>query len=316
MSQPVFDRRNALKVFGAAVVAAGGPWAAGGQEQPTSAPAANRKRVLRAAHITDVHIDGHKGSEAGLARCLEHIQRQPEAPTMILNTGDTVMCVNGVDESEARRQWAVWNRVVREANKLPMHSAIGNHDSWGWKPPTADAPMLGKGLALDVLGLRERFYRVDQGGWTFLFLDSVYGSYHGQLDEPQLEWLRGQLDEIAGKRHVCVLTHIPIVTACGFFDGERFKNGDWSIPGSWMHIDALALKKLFGQHGNVRAALSGHMHQIDRIDFNGVSYICGGAVSASWWGGKYYDCDYGYGLADFYDDGSVEYRYVTFGWGT
>jgi 3',5'-cyclic AMP phosphodiesterase CpdA len=248
--------------------------------------------------------------------CFQHIRQQKDPVDLILNTGDTVMCVNGVDAAEAKRQWNLWSKIVEGEAKLPLIQAIGNHDSWGWNPPTPDEPTRGKAMAIERLGLKQRFQRFDRNGWSFIVLDSIFGSYTGLLDDEQKEWLQAVLAEIPSTQPICVLSHIPIITACGYFDGERFKDGAWSVPGSWMHGDALLLKRLFVKHPNVKLCLSGHMHQIDRVDFNGVSYICSGAVGASWWGGLYYECDYGYSLIDLFDDGGFEQKYVTYGWKT
>ncbi len=309
--QTPLSRRTLLGSTAALLAGSALPAAA----QLAPAASASRRRVLRAAHITDAHVDGKKGSDRGLAACFRHIAAQKDPVDVILNTGDTVMCVNGVDAADAQRQWNVWSDAVRSECRLPLINALGNHDSWGWAT-TADEPLRGKRLALERLAMPERFHHVKRGGWSILALDSILGSYTGRLDEPQLEWLRGELAAIPATQPVCVLTHIPIISACGFFDGERCKDGAWTIPGSWMHEDAAELNRLFLKHSNVRLCLSGHMHQVDRIDFHGVAYICGGAVSASWWNGRYYQCDYGYGLVNFYDDGSFDYDYVTYGWQT
>jgi len=47
------------------------------------------------------------------------------------------------------------------------------------------------------------------------------------------------------------------------------------------------LRKLFQKHDNVRLALSGHQHWLDKCELDRVSYLCGGAVSGAWWGGEY-----------------------------
>jgi hypothetical protein len=37
-------------------------------------------------------------------------------------------------------------------------------------------------------------------------------------------------------------------------------------------------------------------------------------VSASWWKGKHRGTDFGYAVVDLHDDGTVESRYVPYGW--
>ncbi len=81
-----------------------------------------------------------------------------------------------------------------------------------------------------------------------------------------------------------------------------------------MHKDCLELKDLFAQHPNVKLCLSGHLHLLDRVDYNGVTYLCNGAVSGNWWKGRHKDCDEGYAVIDLYDDGSFEHQYVKYGW--
>lgn len=111
-----------------------------------------------------------------------------------------------------------------------------------------------------------------------------------------------------------VVSHIPILSASAYFDGDNEKDGDWKVPGAWMHIDARRIKDLFARHANVHLCLSGHIHLVDRVDDLGVTYLCNGAVSGAWWKGPNRECDAGYCVVDLYDDGSFEHAYVTYGW--
>jgi hypothetical protein len=49
---------------------------------------------------------------------------------------------------------------------------------------------------------------------------------------------------------VCLLSHIPVLCACEFFDGDLATTGNWVVPGAWMHIDAGRLRELFLAHPN------------------------------------------------------------------
>ena len=66
----------------------------------------------------------------------------------------------------------------------------------------------------------------------------------------------------------------------------------------------------------MKACLSGHLHVVEDIQYGGMRYLCNGAVAAGWWRGLHYGTDYGYALVDLFDDGSVECRYVPYGWKT
>lgn len=286
-----------------------------------AAPA--RRRVLRLAHLTDMHVQPERGAEAGLAAALEHAQSHADAPDLLLLGGDCIM--DGFSQTAERvdAQWRLWRRTLDAHLRTPAVACLGNHDVWGWdrdgSGTTGDEPGWGKARALDELRMPARFHRHDapDAGWTILALDSTQprgGGYVGQLDEEQFQWLAGELAAIPRSTHVLVLSHIPILAACTFFDGDNESSGDWRVPGAWMHIDARRIKDLFRRHPNVHACLSGHVHLVDQVVYNDVLYCCNGAVCGAWWDGDRDECDEGYGLVDLFDDGTVLNRYVPFGW--
>src|SRR5262249_3480640 len=109
---------------------------------------------------------------------------------------------------------------------------------------------------------------------------------------------------------VLVVSHVPILSAWVFFDGDNVKDGRWVVPGAWMHLDATRFKDLFRSHPNVRLCLSGHTHLRDCVECEGVTYLCNGAVCGAWWQGPYRGCPAGYGLIDLYADGSFDHQFV------
>jgi Icc protein len=283
--------------------------------------ASRRSRLLRVAHITDIHVDSRSRACDGMARALEHIQSQHDAPDFILNTGDSIMDALETPEEYALAHWETFTTILEDNNSLPVYHAIGNHDVWGWGLAGADAadPAYGKGMALDALGLASRYYAFDRGGWHFIVLDSTHPReiesampYTGKLDEEQFAWLEADLAATDPGTPVCVASHIPILCACEFFDGDLAVSGNWIVPGAWMHIDAGRLRTLFLAHPNVRLALSGHAHQHDRLEYLGVRYSCDGAICGNWWQGAYLDCPPGYVLVDLFDDGSSETEFVAY----
>ena len=126
-----------------------------------------------------------------------------------------------------------------------------------------------------------------------------------------MQWLQDDLNSCPKETPVVIISHQPILSAATFMSGGNTKKeGDWHIPASWMNIDAQELKDIFAQHPNVKLCLSGHLHLVDRVDYNNVSYVCNGAVCGAWWRGKNLECDEGYGLIDLYDDGTFHNQYV------
>ena len=98
---------------------------------------------------------------------------------------------------------------------------------WGWGLPSglqaeiSGDPLYGKGMALAHLGIPDRYYSFDQGGWRFLVLDSTHVPegdveypYTGKLDEEQYQWLVAQLESTPDTMPVCVASHIPVLAAC------------------------------------------------------------------------------------------------------
>lgn len=287
--------------------------------QPIAMP--HRKRALRVAHMTDVHVQPEKGAGEGFAKCLQHIHKLADPPQLILQGGDAVMDACGVEAPRARVQADLWKRTLKAHCTIPIEHCIGNHDIWGMEKKasltTGAEPSWGKKWAIDLYGIENRYRAFARNGWRFIVLDSVTignDTYVGKLDEEQFAWLGKTLAETDPKMPVLVLSHIPILSASVFFDGDLEKSGKWVVPAAWMHIDARAIKNLFHKHPNVKVCLSGHLHLVDRVDYLGVAYLCNGAVSANWWKGQHQEFREGYGLVDLFDDGTIEHQYVEYGW--
>jgi len=329
-------RRDALRIGGAGLLAV----MAGGcaTETRTSANAqaaagsGARKRICRVAHMTDMHVQPELAGGEGMAAAFRHVAALADKPDLIITGGDTVMDSMDQDHARTQTQWDLWHRVARDEASLPIHSCIGNHDVWGWnkaKSKTTGAEQKwGKGWAVEALKLQERYYAFDlpgrngggEGGWRCVILDSIHPSgngYTGKLDEAQKDWLTRELRDTSARPappNILIVSHIPILSACVFFDTKKDAPRNMEVVGGLMHEDCAELYRLFARHPRVRACLSGHIHQIDKVEFNGVTYLCDGAVCGAWWKGRHVDCDEGYALVDLYDDGSVERRYVTYGW--
>lgn len=170
---------------------------------------------------------------------------------------------------------------------------------------------------MDELQMSGTYKSVDLGGWHIILLDSLQtrpdGSwYTAYIDEAQWDWLEKDLRNTPAHVPVMVVSHVPILAACVFFDGNRFEQEHWNVPGSWMHSDASKLTSLFYKHKNVKLCLSGHIHLLDKVEYNGVTYCCNGAVSGAWWFGNYRQTPPGYAIIDLYEDGSFTNTYVNY----
>ena len=276
-----------------------------------------RKRSVRFAYIGDTHIAADKTPMEGIAKCLHHAQNQADKPRFILHGGDTIMDALVLDRAAVQKQWDAWNTVMKANNSLPIEHCIGNHDVWGLESAKSD-PLYGKKWAVEQMRISNRYRSFEKNGWHFIVLDSVQPTpegrwYTGNIDPEQMDWLRSDLAKTDAKTPTLILSHIPILSATPFAGRSTAKATNLSVSGGMMHTDSADLVTLFYQHPNVKAALSGHTHLLDRVDYNGVAYLCNGAVSGNWWkSDTHYQTKAGYALIDLYDDGAVERSYVSY----
>jgi Icc protein len=274
--------------------------------------------VLRFAHLTDMHVDSRRHAAQGFAAALQHLAKVSPAPDFIITGGDHVFDSFASSRAGADKQWDLYAATLRENTKLPIHPVMGNHDIWGWGDVDANQldASYGKALALDRLGLRQSYYSLDRAGWHFVILDNVSRrerSYFGGLDDDQANWLKEDLKS-AGQKPICVITHIPILSACAFFDVDtRFKEDVWHIPDATNHRDPKSLIDLL-KTANTRLCISGHIHLVDRVEYRGLTFICDGAVCGNWWKGPLQEFPEGYGIFNLYADGTFRHEYLTYGW--
>ena len=284
-----------------------------------------RKRVIRFAHLTDVHVEPELAADQGMAACLQHVQAQPDAPEFLLFGGDCVFDSMAIDATRTGDLWDLWKRVLKDSNSLSTEFCIGNHDVFGWtktkSKATGQEANYGKAWALEMLGLSKSYRSFEKAGWHFIVLDSIHpleDHYMGRLDDEQMAWLVNDLNKVSPTTPVLILSHIPIFSVTSMLGPKTTGEANSTVISSGsMHSDWRDLRALFRKHPNVKLCLSGHTHLIDRVDSAGVTYICDGAVSGDWWKGNHLgECEPGYGMLDLYDDGTFDHQYVTYGWKT
>jgi len=277
---------------------------------------ANRaaKPVLRIAHITDVHLNNQLGAPAKFSKCLKHIQRLSPKVDMILNGGDTVMDMNKENVSNINAQWQLWHSMIKNECSIPMHYCLGNHDIW-WLEDSKQDVFYGKKYALGQLQLPSPYYSFTNAGWKFIVLDSVHLDidstwYIGKLGDAQMAWLQQELENTSATTPVCVMSHIPILTATNMVEDDIVNK--WEFLGGDMHTDVAKIINVFNKYPQVKLCLSGHIHLRDKVTYNRQTYICNGAVSGAWWNGIKRETQPGYGLIDLYADGSFIEEYVPY----
>ncbi|MCX6319563.1 MAG: metallophosphoesterase [Bacteroidetes bacterium] len=274
--------------------------------------AEERKKPIRFAHITDIHIKPGLIPENGMANVLRHIQQLPDRVDFIINGGDAIMDALERDKAKTEEQFTLFKKILQEENSLPIYHTIGNHDVWGWfikeNKPDNDR-LYGKVWAVETLQLPKRYYHFEKGNWHFLILDSTQlnpaGGYIARLDEAQFDWLQEELKKVPPDHFICIVSHIPVLSVCaGLFFNKTEPNGDLKTQRNLMHTDFFALKKLFAGYPQIKVCISGHIHLQDEVEYLGIKYWCNGAVSGNWWNGAFQEFDPAYAVIELFPDGS------------
>lgn len=273
--------------------------------------------VLRFAHLTDMHLLPEATAEQGARRCIDYILNNEEPIDFFVNGGDLIMDALDKNEAETEAQWAVWRKIRAAYPDLKFHHCIGNHDVWG-KTPHKEK-YAGKEWVMKEHGMESSpYYSFESKGWHFIVLDSTHVKddgtwYTAKLDNNQRKWLEETLKNIPSEKPILIVSHIPILGASPFLDGENAKTGDWIVPGAWMHTDAKSLVNLFFNHKNIKVCISGHIHLVETLVYHDVHYHCSGAVCGNWWNDEPYELtNKGYALFELFDDGTHTFKYVEY----
>jgi 3',5'-cyclic-AMP phosphodiesterase len=128
-----------------------------------------------------------------------------------------------------------------------------------------------------------------------------------------VDWLREDLRRTGRGRPVCVFSHIPLLSAAVFLDGNRLGEDHLQVPDSWVQREVGPLLEIFGE-AEVKLAVSGHLHQVEQIKYHRTWFVCGGAVCGSWWEGAYLGFGEGYLVFDLHAGGEFGCEFKQFGW--
>lgn len=284
-----------------------------------SGNAAIKKGSFRVGFLSDVHVKPTTTAEEGMSKAFRHVNALANKVDFIINGGDAIMDALKASKEKVQQQWDVWNKVLAKENKLPIYHCIGNHDAWGWQmtePEVRNDALFSKNWVVQQHKMSNRFYSFVHNNWKFIVLDSAQennGGYIAKIDEEQFTWLENELKTTAYEQHICIVSHIPIVSFCSaMFSDKNEANGDFKISRALLHVDNRRLIELFKQYANIKCCLSGHIHLQDAVTYFGIQYYCNGAVSGNWWGGAFKGFAPAYAVFDFYKDGTVKREIVAY----
>lgn len=278
----------------------------------------NASSALDVVFLSDVHVKPTDVAQEGMKKAFR--KANALKPDFIINGGDAIMDAMAATKEDTARQWNVWKKIVNEENHLPIYHAIGNHDAWGWQlkdESVKNDPLYNKAWVIKEQGMPGRFYSFEKKNWKFIVLDTPHennGGYIAKIDDEQFTWLETELKNTSSDQHVCMVSHIPIISFCAalFYD-QNEPNGDWKISRALLLTDARKMVNLFSNYKNVRCCLSGHIHLQDEVDYKDVQYFCNGAVSGNWWNGAFKGFDPAFARFKFSKNGEVNREIINYG---
>ncbi len=260
--------------------------------------------------MTDIHIDTERHATEGLLQAIDTINKL--SPDFVLTGGDNIMDALGQSYGRSDSLYNLFETTIKNL-KIPCYSTMGNHEVFGVYEKSGVSPdndQYGKKMYENRLA--KRFYSFDHKNWHFVVLDGIGITedrhYYGFIDSTQVEWLKKDLERTGRETPVIVSTHIPLLSVGAQIMQDPTKGFD---EGSVI-TNAHEIINILEQY-NVKLVLQGHLHFLEDINYNGIHYLTGGAVSSNWWNGPRYGMQEGFVKVDLTND-DFTWKYVDFGW--
>lgn len=269
-------------------------------------------RAFNFAFITDIHIQPEREAVEGTLQAIDSLNKI--GPDFVITGGDLIMDALGKSWERADSLYKLYDQTIEHLN-VPLYNTMGNHEIYGiYKESHADRshPEFGEKIYEKRIG--KRYYSFDHKGWHFIIIDSVDeteegGAYEGNVGEEQMAWIAEDLKNLDPETPIVISTHIPMTTVFYNITNDPLKANSPNI----VIKNTPELLKLFEGY-NLKLVLQGHMHILEEIKVNGVTFITGGAISGRWWTGPYHGVEEGFVLVHACDDGSFSWEYIDYGW--
>jgi Calcineurin-like phosphoesterase len=190
--------------------------------------------------LSDTHIGFNKEANpdvaATLTRAIDLVNAMPEAPALVIHTGDITHLSRPAEFDLAQQHFA-------RLNAGDMHTVPGEHD-------TSDAAVSEYFNRFGKASNNKGYYSFDHAGVHFIALVNVLQFKPGglgTLGADQLAWVEADLKGRSASTPIVVFAHMPL----------------WSVyePWGWGTGDAPQLMTYLRRFGSV-TVLNGHIHQI------------------------------------------------------
>ncbi len=188
-------------------------------------------------------------------------QIELERPVLVFSTGDMVTGKT-TNEIIYRRQYRDFLEIIQRL-KVPFHAAVGNHDA---------ANQIGQSLYQEYLSER-LYYSFDYKGSHFIILDTEIIGQAGRIGEPQISWLKEDLESSKGASHIFIFMHRPPYSIMNPHS-ERGKHMPFTDVRNRDQVRELMRKYEVG------VVFAGHEHFFNKQVHDGVTYIITGCAGA------------------------------------
>tara|TARA_R110000822_G_scaffold187752_18_gene326794 strand:+ start:6486 stop:7304 length:819 start_codon:yes stop_codon:yes gene_type:complete len=198
--------------------------------------------IAHIVQLSDCHLGGDRSfTLAGIntfhsfSHTLSEVEGRDPTPDLVAVTGDIASDGN------------------QQTYQLFFEAMVGSQLPYAWLPGNHDDFSLMKTSALPSF---KRLVELEH--WVAIFLVSaVPGRVYGELAEAELKELAELLALHEDKNVVLFIHHPPTPVGCKWLDQQSIVNSD-------------KLAELMAPYKNVRAIFSGHVHQENESDWQGV----------------------------------------------
>ncbi|GAB1443788.1 calcineurin-like phosphoesterase family protein [Ignavibacteriales bacterium] len=154
---------------------------------------------------------------------------------------------------------------------IPFYQVVGNHDT------DHSAKTNEKSVETFSGTFGPHYYSFNKGAVHYVVLNDVFwtGDYIGYLDQPQIDWLKKDLSFIEKGKTVIIFMHIPPYNTQHLRDNSGEPKKHVVVSNRKMLYDLLKPFKSY--------IITGHMHESEYIEEEGVEIHVCGAVCGAWW---------------------------------
>ncbi|HEY5716085.1 MAG TPA: 3',5'-cyclic-AMP phosphodiesterase [Psychromonas sp.] len=208
----------------------------------------DQQGCLQFLQITDTHLFSDRNKDLLGIKTVESYEAVIEHAARYSSTCQAVLSTGDLSQDHSRQSYLDFTSQMKKLN-LPCYWLPGNHDMQSVMLPS----LVQQGL------IQTR--QIVSDFWQIILLDSqVEGVPHGFLSEQQLSFLQQALTEYPNKYVLICVHHHVLPVKSAWLDQHILKNSDKFLD-------------LIQSFPNVRAVLSGHVHQAFDIELNNVRFL-------------------------------------------